>query len=125
MKHILLAALLAFMPMFANAAVTEITEDQFDKEMAAPLKPVVVEIYADWCGACQATAPMLEKAEAKYGKSVKFFKINIDTAPHLQQVVRSIPLIMYIPVKKENMDASLGMPESQKELEQRIEKLLK
>lgn len=125
MKHILLAALLALSPVFANAAVTEITEEQFEQEMKAPLKPVVVEIYADWCGACQATAPMLEKAEAKYGKSVKFFKINIDTAPKLQQMVKSIPLLMYIPVKKENMDASLGTPDSQKALEQRIEKLLK
>lgn len=66
-------------------------------------KPAIVDFYADWCGPCRAIAPTLQQLAEQYGEEIVIYKVNIDKSPELAQAfgIRSIPAVMYIPLKGE------------------------
>lgn len=67
------------------------------EEISQSDKPVVVDIYADWCGPCQQMAPIFEELE-KEMTHIKFTKINVDEARELavEYGVTSIPTFVFI-----------------------------
>ena len=66
-------------------------------------KPAIVDFYADWCGPCRAIVPTLEELAKEYGSKIVIYKVNVDASPELARAfgVRSIPAVMYFPVKGE------------------------
>ncbi|MCG3151163.1 MAG: hypothetical protein GEEBNDBF_00434 [bacterium] len=78
--------------------VTLITDDKWDVEViqASNTFPVVVDMYADWCGPCRKLSPILEEISHE-NKRVKFVKINTDDSSKGKSLgVGSIPtLIVY------------------------------
>ena len=48
------------------------------KELVNGEVPVLVDVYADWCGPCQAMGPELEKLTAKVDGQAKVLKVNLD-----------------------------------------------
>ncbi len=74
----------------------EITEANFDAEVTNSDLPVIVDLWAPWCGPCKALAPVLEKLADEYSDQVKVGKINIDNNPRLAEAfnARSIPLVV-------------------------------
>lgn len=51
--------------------------DRFQELIKSPI-PVIVDFYADWCGPCQAMAPMIKELAAELDGKAKIIKINID-----------------------------------------------
>ena len=45
--------------------------------------PVLVDVWATWCGPCKLVAPLLPKVEAAAGGGLKVVKMNADSAPAL------------------------------------------
>ena len=74
----------------------EITEANFDDEVSNSDLPVIVDLWAPWCGPCKALGPVLEKLAEEYDGQVKVGKINIDENPKLAEAfqARSIPLVV-------------------------------
>ena len=74
----------------------EITKDNFNDEVTESEIPVIVDLWAPWCGPCRALTPVLEKLAAEYDGKVKVGKINVDEQPELAQAfnARSIPLVV-------------------------------
>jgi thioredoxin-like negative regulator of GroEL len=64
----------------------QVTADDFSREVFFSPVPVVVDVYADWCGPCRAIAPLLEKLAEHYDGRVKFVKVNIDTDPDVAEL---------------------------------------
>jgi thioredoxin 1 len=60
------------------AAVQELTDDTFEREVLHADTPVIVDFWAPWCGPCHAVEPILRQLEDDYGSRVKFAKLDID-----------------------------------------------
>ena len=44
-------------------------------------RPVVVNVWASWCGPCRVEAPLLQRAAAQYGSRVAFIGVNAQDSP--------------------------------------------
>ncbi|SIQ38817.1 tetratricopeptide repeat protein [Pseudacidovorax sp. RU35E] len=77
----------------------DITLDNFQTELveASLATPVLLDIWAEWCGPCKQLGPVLEKLEVEYGGRFILAKLDADKVPQistqLSQMfgVRSIP----------------------------------
>ncbi len=76
--------------------VIEVNKDNFSQEVLEAKGLVFVDFYADWCGPCQMTSPIIEELSREI-TDVKFVKVNVDRNPELasQNSIFSIPTIVF------------------------------
>src|SRR5919206_2415180 len=69
----------------------------FEAEAAASV-PVVVDLWAPWCGPCRMIAPVLEQLASQHAGRLKVVKVNVDDEPALgaRFDARSIPLLVVL-----------------------------
>ncbi len=74
--------------------VTDATFQQAVLDRSAEV-PVVVDLWAPWCGPCRTLGPMLEQAVAATGGAVELAKVNVDESPQVASTfqVQSIPAV--------------------------------
>lgn len=70
------------------ARIQKVTASDFSREVYMSSTPVVVDVYADWCGPCRAIAPLLERLAEHFDGRLRFVKVNIDDDPEVAQVYR-------------------------------------
>lgn len=75
--------------------VAAVTDATFQAEVEASTVPVVVDIWATWCGPCKAIAPIIDQLADEYAGRVKFVKIDADQNPEAVTAagVTSIPTL--------------------------------
>jgi len=73
----------------------KINADQFQNEVLNHKGLVLVDFYADWCGPCKMTSPIIEEL-ANEVKEIKFVKVNVDENADLasQYNISSIPTFL-------------------------------
>lgn len=73
-----------------------ITDQNFDSEVLASDKPVLVDFWAVWCGPCQMQSPIIEEVAEAIGEKAKIGKLNVDENPTTAQKfgVMSIPTLL-------------------------------
>ena len=60
------------------ASIVQVTDDNFEAEVANSKEPVLLDFWAEWCGPCKAIAPKLEELSKSYEGKIKIAKINVD-----------------------------------------------
>jgi len=61
--------------------IAELTEGNFVQAITEAATPVVVDVYAPWCGPCKRLAPLMGKLADDFAGRIQFFKVNVDEAP--------------------------------------------
>ena len=77
----------------------DITLENFQSELidGSMTAPVLLDIWAEWCGPCKQLGPVLEKLEVEYAGRFTLAKLDADKVPQISQQlsqmfgVRSIP----------------------------------
>jgi len=79
-------------------ATVQITESNFQEEVAQSDVPVIVDFWAAWCGPCQAMGPVFEELSEEYNGEVKFAKVNTEEQREISSYfqIRSIPTLSII-----------------------------
>lgn len=75
-----------------------VTKDNYQKEVVESALPVVVDVYASWCGPCQQMEPIFAALEKEMKDHYKFVKVNVDEARDLsiQFGVTSVPTFIFM-----------------------------
>ncbi len=78
----------------------DVTDATFEAEVIERSRsvPVVVDLWAPWCGPCRTLGPILDKVVGETAGQVTLVKVNIDENPGIAQAfrVQSIPLVVAI-----------------------------
>jgi thioredoxin 2 len=75
--------------------------------------PVLVDVWAPWCGPCRMVSPALERLAAELAGKLKLVKVNADDNPEVSRrfEVQSIPTLVLLD-KGELVDKQIGaLPE--------------
>src|SRR6202161_4753745 len=81
------------LPWIADAG-----DNTFAEVAEAASLPVVVDLWAPWCGPCRMVSPALEEVAATLAGRVKLVKVNVDNAPRIQERfgVQAIPTLIVL-----------------------------
>ncbi len=95
----------------------DVTDQTFQADVIArsATVPVVVDLWAPWCGPCTTLGPMLERAVESTGGNVELAKVNVDENPRIAETfaVQSIPAVFAI-ANGQIVDQFIGaVPETQ------------
>jgi len=114
----------------ANApagVVVDVNEQDFQQKVIDISKtvPVIVDLWAEWCGPCKQLSPLLEKLAAEYKGRFVLAKIDVDANPRLSQMfqVQSIPAVFAVIGESAGPLFQGAIPEA--ELRQVIEEVLR
>lgn len=77
--------------------VLKITGNNFQEEVVASDKPVLVDFWASWCGPCKMMSPIVDQLAEELA-SIKVGKINVDEENELASKfkVMSIPTLVLL-----------------------------
>jgi len=58
--------------------------------------PVLVDFWAEWCGACRTVSPTIQRIAGEFKGKILTIKVNVDRKPNIaaQYQIQSIPTIM-------------------------------
>lgn len=81
----------------------KLSSENFEKEVLKSEKPMLVDFYADWCGPCNAMAPVIEELATELDGKAKVGKINVDENSDIavEYNVMSIPTLIIFKNGKE------------------------
>lgn len=78
----------------------DVTDATFQQEVIdrSVTTPVVVDLWAEWCGPCRTLGPILEKLAAEYNGAFVLAKIDVDREQQLAGAfqIRSIPTVLLV-----------------------------
>ena len=101
----------------SGGTVIEVTEETFNTDVVERSRttPVIMDLWAEWCGPCKQLSPVLEKLATEADGQWILAKVDVDANPQLSAAlqVQSIPMVVAV-LGGQLVDGFLGaMPEAQ------------
>jgi thioredoxin 2 len=78
--------------------IAEATDDSFETVVDKAEIPVLVDLWAPWCGPCRMVSPALEKLAGERAGQLKLVKVDVDQSPRVAErfAVQSIPTLVVL-----------------------------
>ena len=76
--------------------VIDVSNQNFEEEVIKSNLPVLVDLWAPWCGPCRMVSPVVDKLAERYNSKVKFCRLNVDENPQIaaKYKVMAIPTLI-------------------------------
>jgi thioredoxin 2 len=76
--------------------IVEADDENFGPVVEESTTPVLVDLWAPWCGPCRMVSPALERLATDRRGRVKLAKVDVEAAPRLSQrfEIRAVPTLM-------------------------------
>jgi len=73
-------------------------DDSYHAVVEEAALPVLVDLWAPWCGPCRVISPALEKLARSRAGQIKLVKVNVDESPKIagRHGVQSIPTLLLV-----------------------------
>jgi thioredoxin 2 len=78
--------------------IADATDASYAAVVEEAALPVIVDLWAPWCGPCRMVSPALESIARQYAGKVKLVKVNVDESPAVSQRfnVQGIPTLLLV-----------------------------
>lgn len=72
--------------------------EKWEEEVMTSELPVVLDIYADWCGPCRTLTPLLTKLVEEKSDTARLVKVNSDKFPQISSAlsVTALPSVFLV-----------------------------
>ncbi|HEX8476052.1 MAG TPA: thioredoxin [Pyrinomonadaceae bacterium] len=76
--------------------VSEVSDQNFEKDVLQSEQPVLVDFWAQWCAPCRMLTPIVEAVAEQYEGSARVVKVNVDDSPAISQRygIKGIPTLI-------------------------------
>jgi len=78
--------------------IVDAGDDSYGQIVDQSRLPVLVDLWAPWCGPCRMVSPALERLAGQYAGRIKLVKVNVDGSPQVSArfEARSIPTLLLV-----------------------------
>ncbi len=86
--------------------VPDVSDQEFEEQVLKADVPVMVDMWAPWCGPCRMVGPVIEELASGNAGAIKVYKLNVDDNPQTASKygITAIPSVLFFKGGKEVQD---------------------